>query len=177
MKRTNNGTRTRSPGLPSARTIIKNGESQRPSPSPANQLAACLSPPNICSVRLAYQPPASGTFLRTNQPPVISLQYFSLGTNQHQPPAKVTVCSLHSDAFRSRKSRTHIVHEHAHANRPRAVPLSGIWPYGQVVFLACSPAHPVRPSARHLNLHGCVRGRGGRPRRDARYNGAGGPCM
>jgi hypothetical protein len=37
---------------------------------------------------LAYQPPESSTFsLRTNQPPTISQQYFSLRTNQHQPSA------------------------------------------------------------------------------------------
>jgi hypothetical protein len=38
----------------------------------------------IAFVRLAYQPPASSTF-KTNQPPAISQQYFSLTTNQHQP--------------------------------------------------------------------------------------------
>jgi hypothetical protein len=39
-------------------------------------------------VRLAYQPPASSTFsLRTNQPSATNQQYFSLRTNQHQPPA------------------------------------------------------------------------------------------
>jgi hypothetical protein len=37
-------------------------------------------------VRLAYQPPASSTFLSQQT----SHQYFSLKTNQHQPPAKRT---------------------------------------------------------------------------------------
>jgi hypothetical protein len=50
------------------------------------------------SVRSAYQPPASSTFLskqishqqfslKTNQPPAITQQYFSLRTNQHLPSA------------------------------------------------------------------------------------------
>jgi hypothetical protein len=47
-----------------------------------------LCKPAPCSFRLAYQPPASSTFLseQTRQ------QYFSLGTNQHQPPAKRAGC-------------------------------------------------------------------------------------
>jgi hypothetical protein len=38
-------------------------------------------------VRLAYQPPASSTSLRTNQPLAASQQYFSLRTisTSHQP--------------------------------------------------------------------------------------------
>jgi hypothetical protein len=41
-------------------------------------------------VRLAYQPPASSTFLSqqtSHQQPATSQQYFSLRTNQHQPSA------------------------------------------------------------------------------------------
>jgi hypothetical protein len=50
-----------------------------------------------------YQPPPNGAFsLRTNQPPVISQQYFPLTTNQHQPSATsqtnklimISICSL-----------------------------------------------------------------------------------
>jgi hypothetical protein len=38
---------------------------------------------NIHPIRLAYQPPANNTFLSEQT----SQQYFSLRTNQHQPPA------------------------------------------------------------------------------------------
>jgi hypothetical protein len=47
----------------------------------------------LTTIRLAYQPPASSTFLsEQTQPPATSQQYFSLRTisTSHQPPAKRT---------------------------------------------------------------------------------------
>jgi hypothetical protein len=53
---------------------------------------------------LAYQPPTSDIFFSEQIRPATSRQYFSLTTNQHQPPAKRTdsydVC-----AFSGRKHR------------------------------------------------------------------------
>jgi hypothetical protein len=48
-------------------------------------------------VGLAYQPPATVYFSQNK--PVTSQQYFSLRTNQHQPPAKRTGCGYQFTHF------------------------------------------------------------------------------
>jgi hypothetical protein len=49
--------------------------------------------------RLAYQPPASSTFLLEQISHTISQQYFSLRTNQHQPNEQVASCHIYMKKY------------------------------------------------------------------------------